>query len=120
MAAGLRLLLTSDFRWLRDSLPSKLQSLPLPDEDLSQWLELAKCSSWKKLVALAVESETAARIASSEQSENDSADDHQGVFCYECGYTCSSMDDLRNHAHRSHGYVCPSRAYCPTNTCLAS
>ena len=41
------------------------------------------------------------------------------VFCYECGRIFSSFQDLKNHAHRSHGFVSDARKYAVDDQCLA-
>ena len=75
--------------------------------------------AYEELIKLAVDTDTTNRISSSDQRDQGVELDHRDVICYDCGYTCKSMQELHNHAHRSHGYATPSRGYCPNTTCLA-
>ena len=45
--------------------------------------------------------------------------DDCSVPCYECGRLFRSITDVRNHAHRAHGFKASARFYTPSNTCLA-
>ena len=108
----------SDLAWMKRCLPFKLASLPDPCVELSPWLDLSKSPSWMKLVKKAVDVSTTSYLDMVTPQLDDESEAHH-VFCYECGQSFHSFRLLRNHCHRAHGYKSPTRAYLPSNECLA-
>ena len=107
----------SDLRWLKDVLPNTLAEMVEPETDLRPWLLLVRTSSWSRIVSAAYDA-SKGKLSNSSMSP-DECETSSIFFCYECGKSFLTMNDLNNHAHRSHGYISPTRRFAPCNTCLA-
>ena len=107
----------NDCQWLKSSLAHKLEDLPNPATEFTPWLQLLANNNCRSLFNAALEASLVrANVSQVGAVVHDSS---ATFFCYECGRSFTSMQLLNNHAHRSHGYISPSRLFALDLQCKA-
>ena len=112
-----------DFARMNTIAYSAFADLPDPHVDVGPWLSLVRnLPSWPSFVHNIFKKSLVGRLQASE-IQNDAASIGQPLgsafCCYECGAQFDCQADVLNHAHRSHGYMTPSRIFTVGNQCLA-
>ena len=106
--------------WLRSILPGRLDDLDDPHTHFTSWLDLIRGPYWLRLLKAARELSikhalTAVPCDPSHEEQVEASTDH---FCYDCGRVFCSFNELKNHAHRSHGFISDARRFAFTCQCL--